>query len=650
MMQSVFENAAVGIIRLVSFFLRRMPAGAAVRFGGVAGRVAYVFSDRRRRVAYADLKAAFGERYTERERWRMVRHLYRHLGQMTAEVVRFPILDREAINRHIRLHGIERFYGVIKENKGVVLMTAHFGNWELLQIVSGIIGKPVHVLGRSQKYSRLDEMLNQMRESHGSVAIQRGMGIRSLFRALYRGDLVGVLGDQDAQRDQGLILPFLGRKTTVPTGGFELAARTGAPVLPCFIVRGRGCTHDIYVCEPIRFSGTGTWKSDMEAPVSAYVKLLEDFIFQHPSQWLWGTKRWKFSWTKRLLILSDGKPGHVKQSEAVAACFRGIDTQYGRPGMEYPTKVVTVHYRSLWRKRLFPWFAFFFIPFAQGRLRGLRFFFSSDTRREIESASADFVISAGAALVPLNLCIARDSRAKSVVLMKPGFPYNFFRFALAIVPRHDRGLVPRGAFRPVLTPNLFDPERLALAAEKLKVGLRDPSRIKVAVFLGGATRRFRMALAAVEKVFFLLDRLAQTQGDFLVTTSRRTPPAVCDFLKKEILRLKSCQMLVIASKDSRPEVVPGMMELAGVLIVTEDSISMISEAVSSGKKVIILSFGDGLGAKHRRFKKILTDNTGVFTATPDTLEEVLRDAGCRPPSALAKTEKEALMKRLAEIL
>lgn len=319
--------------------------------------------------------------------------------------------------------------------------------------------------------------------------------------------------------------------------------------------------------------------------------------------------------------------------------------------MEYPTQTLQVRFRSEARRKLFPWFAFFFIPWAQGRLGWLRFFFTPEMQKALEEASADFIISAGSGLIPLNLCLARDNRAKSMVVMKPSFPFNLFRYDLALVPAHDTGLMPRETFRTLLAPSRMDPAALEESAQTLRGHLRDPARVKFGIFLGGPTRRFTMDLADIEKLFSLLQRISKREGDYLVTTSRRTPDSICRFLKEKVSRDPSCQMLVIAAEDSRPEVAGGMMALADIVMVTEDSISMISEAVSAGKKVIVLSFGsNGLPDKHRRFQQILARESAVVVANLNDLEKKITSSQNQPYADTIREENAALRARLQEIL
>ncbi|MFA6599722.1 MAG: ELM1/GtrOC1 family putative glycosyltransferase [Candidatus Omnitrophota bacterium] len=648
-MKRLLDVLGCGALQLAARFFQWMPERLAGAVGSLLGWAAFYLHSRRS-VAYADLKAALGGDLSEKERWALVRRQYGHFGRMFAEVLRIPATTRALLERNIRICGFERFSEAFAAGRGVVLMTAHFGNWELLQTVSGLLGKPVHVLNRPQKFERMNEYLNRLRETHGSVAIGRGIGIRDLLRALKRNQLIGILGDQDAGKTGGLILPFLGRKTTIPTGAFELAARTGAPVLPAFMIRREGMNHEIVVEQPILVKSGEEEAGAIQEAVGRYVGLLEGVIRRFPEQWLWATKRWKYSWTKRILILSDGKPGHLKQSQAVAAAFGEIRTQYGRPGMEYPTQTLEVRFRSAWRRKLFPWFALFWIPFVQGRLRFLRFFFEPGTQREIERASADFVISAGSSLVPLNLCLARDSRAKSIVVMKPSFPYNRFRFDLAIIPAHDRGAVPAKAVRTLLSPAQSDPGELGRAGERLGRRLRSPGRVRWSVFLGGATRRFDLDPEKIEAFFGILSQMADETGDYLVTTSRRTSDAIARRLKERLSRDPHCQLLVVANEDNPPGAVQGMMALAEVLVVTGDSISMISEAVRSGKKVMVVDLGRNLPVKHRRFTDLLAAKSVVVCAGPETFREQYAKISGTAGREAVELEFERVQSKLQEIL
>jgi uncharacterized protein len=281
----------------------------------------------------------------------------------------------------------------------------------------------------------------------------------------------------------------------------------------------------------------------------------------------------------------------------------------------------------------------------------LKLFFKKETVDFLVNQSADFVISAGSALAPLNLCLARDCRGKSIVAMKPSFPFNLFRYDLALVPAHDQGIVPEGTLRTLITPARMEPEEMENAAGKIAASMPKPEKTGIAVFLGGSTRRFVIRLEDVRELFKIISRAAPALGDYAVTTSRRTSDEIAAYLKESVAPEKNCQLVVIAKEDTRPEVVPGMMTLADILIVTEDSVSMISEALRSGKKVVVLSLDPaGLPVKHRRFQEILARESAVTTANLENLEEKLLKLNAHPNPDLVSQQDQMLKKRLQEIL
>ncbi len=651
-MKDFWDHLGAFCLRTLAYGLGCLSSDAAAAAARAAGSVVFFFH-RRKRVIYADLKAAFGGRFTEKERWQIVKKHYQHLAQAAVDILRLPVLSRQPVESFLHADVPAEFYPYRDEKKGGIYLTAHAGNWELLQyyVIKGL-DTTLTVLARDQKMERTNQVLNDIRAQAGSRIMSTGMGVRGLFRSLRRGEWIGVLGDQDAGKHSGIILRFFGRKTTVPTGAFDLAFRAGVSIFPLFAMRrGNKSLYDVKLYPAIRIQ-TGT-PEEIEKAAAQYLGILEKVISENPEQWLWAVKRWKYSWTKRILILSDGKPGHVKQSEGVAAQFRAIDSQYGRPGMEYPTETLEVRFKSRAHRFMFPWFVLFFLPFVQGRLGALKFFFEKETAEKLCDASADFIISAGSSLAPLNLCLARDNRAKSVVILKPVFPFHLFRYDLALIPAHDEGLIPEKALRILLAPAKMEREDMEDSAASFSSGLKSAERIRWSVFWGGSTRRFKIELDETQRAFEVLDRVARKLGrDYAVTTSRRTSGEIEGYFKKEVAARTECQSMVIAREDTRREVAPGMMAIGQVLIVTEDSVSMISEALRSGKRVVVLQFKSrALPSKHQRFHRILARESAITLTDVSGLEEVLLKLGEAAQSeALAARENEILRKRLQEIL
>ena len=649
-MEDLFDRIACLAVRGLIFIFEHIPSAVGLRIGDLLGRGVFYVS-KKRRVAYINLKAALGNQLTPSERWKAVRDHFGFMGQAAVEVLSFKQMKREHHDLHVKVHNGDRYDALLRSGHGGVLLTAHFGNWELLQVWSGLRGTPIYVLTRDQKYPRLNGLINELRESHGSVCIGRGVGIRGLIRALREKKMVGVLGDQSAGKTEGIILPLFGRMTTVPTGAFQLAHRTDAFIMPFFIVNTGGLRHEVYAGEILKDDPSLAPQARVEFQARQYLEVLEGFIRKFPNQWLWENKRWKYCWDRKIVILSDGKAGHFKQSEVVAEMLAGFQEFHGRSGLKFETERIHAEYRSAFHRTVLFIAAPLMKPWIQGRLHWLTPFFTPETQKAIEDANADYIIAAGSGLAPVQMLLAQETGAKSIVIMNPPFPYSLMHYDLAIVPAHDGGKVPKRTLRCVIMPSGYKTLDRAAEVKQLQAKLGEGVRPKIAVFLGGATRGYDLTVPDMEKLCAALKHTSPRVGDYMVTTSRRTSSAVECFLKSTLGQDPACRFLVIANEDNPSYAAGGMMGLADLLIVTEDSLAMISEAVGTGKRVIVLELGEGdLPEKHYRFHQILAQRGLVTLSGLVDLEKNITELFRRPATPVLQREKDVLIEKLGAMI
>ena len=605
----MFDRFASIFLRFLSALLQVLPVEWTFAAGRFFGGAMFYFN-RRSALAYVNLKAAFGERYTARERKQIVRDHFRHLGQNVVEMLTFPKMDQHYFDRHIAFDKPPAFYDVLHGARGVIFITPHFGNWEMTHIFfSSFLSQPVYLLVRRQKHSRLNSFLDELRTSHGFRAIYKEEGgVRDLIRTLKKNGLVGVLGDLSGGRE-GRVVRFFGRKTTAPDGFFRIARSTGTRILPVFMVRENGPRHHFHMGEPFWVDPSKDEQTAVQEMMDHYYGLLEQWIRKYPAQWFWVYQRWKHCFTKRVLILQDGRAGHTNQSEAVKRELERIARDLGDP-YEFDFQSVDVRFKSPWHQKLFSVFAPFFLPFTQGRMDVLHFFLEPGCATILSQAHADLVVSAGAGLVPLNLMLKVENTAKSIVLMKPPFPYHHRQFDLLVIPAHDHfSHTGRHVLRTLVAPNRVDETLLQASGEELKRALlgRTNGTRRISVFIGGSSKSYRFEPEQFHHWLQMLKQsAAEEHWELLITTSRRTDPGIEQLVKAEFAHDPACKLLVIANESNRDGVTYGMLALSDTAIVTEDSISMVSEAVSAGKNVLVMRLGNGrLAAKHARFHETL---------------------------------------------
>lgn len=616
-------------VKAAAFIIQRLPIGWSLRVSLLFGGLVHFFH-KGKRIGYANLKAAFGSDMGPRERKRVMWKMYLHMAQTVAEVLYIPKMDMSYVLRYINTPDFRRLGEAIRRGHGVILLTAHLGNWELANAYSSIRGYPMTVLVKDQKNPYLDEYLNSIREFHGSRAAGKTLRLREIVEALHNNDFLGYVGDQSGGPN-GVFVDFFGRRTSVAAGHFALAMKTGASILPCFDSRVKGPYHELEVNEKIDSVHTGNKENDIKTNTKNFIRMLEERIRRRPEQWLWAHKRWKTTPVRHIVVLKDGKPGHESQSLALMRLLRELNNELSN-AYEFRETEIDVRFRSSFHKKLFPYFALFFYPFAQGRLSYLRWFFETRSAKAIEETYADIVVSAGSSLVPLSLLMTRENMAKKIVIMKPSFPFSLFKYDIAVIPEHDKPAKVKHTLYTSVALNQVVKEKLDVESFRLRDLIKGEPKPSISFFIGGDSKRYRLEKKTVHRaVDELLEAARAINGDVLITTSRRTSSDIETSLKDRLRSEARCKLLVLANEKNIENVTYGMMGLSEWLVVTEDSISMISEAVSSGKKVVILHEEmNGLSKKHRAFQQDVAGKGLARIARPWQLRETIVKLGSVP--------------------
>jgi KDO2-lipid IV(A) lauroyltransferase len=271
---------------------RILPRPALAGVGAVIGEVAYRLDRKHTAVALSNLKVAFGDGARETERRRIARACWHHYGRITAEAAAFPRLRPADIGTRIRYEGLDALKAAYAQGKGVLVISGHFGHWELTAYMQGFLGCPMLMITRSMENPRLEEMLARVRRGSGNVVCGKDRAVRELVRALASGMGVAVMIDQDA-RGSGIFVPFFGRPaSTIPTVGM-MHLRTGAPVVATFSYPERDGGWRI-VYEPMTFPNlSGDRNADVRRITAETTALLERRIRERPELWMWMHRRFK---------------------------------------------------------------------------------------------------------------------------------------------------------------------------------------------------------------------------------------------------------------------------------------------------------------------------------------------------------------------
>ncbi len=280
------------LIRGLFRAMGEMPLSWTVRAGNLCGDLWWAIDRQRRKVALDNLRLAFAGEKSDREIEQLARCVFRNLGRIIFEVGWSTRIDIKQFRRHTTLIGMGHYRRAIAQGRGVLLLTAHYGNWELLINVAAVTNHPVGVIYRRLDFKPLDRFFREYRSRLGARMIRNSHAMRPILRHLKDGDGVAILFDQNVDWYEGVFVDFFGHRACTNMGPALLALRTGAPVVPvCTWRRKGGFTIEFGPEIPLIRSGDKI--RDVEENTRRFNQVLEHYIRRHPDQWMWVHRRWK---------------------------------------------------------------------------------------------------------------------------------------------------------------------------------------------------------------------------------------------------------------------------------------------------------------------------------------------------------------------
>lgn len=278
--------------RTAAFLLLLLPLPVCRAIGAWAGSVAYRILGPYRRIAVGNLTAVFGREKTPAEIDAIARRVFENQGRNAAEFFSFPKINARNIDRLVTARGMEHIRDGYRRGKGVIILTAHFGNWELLSAYLRIKDYPGVAIGKRIYFPKYDAFLNRLRKLHDVNVIYRDRSPKAMLQVLRSNRILGILADQDVDSVEGVYVDFFGRPAYTPVGPAALAMLTGAAVIPTFIIREGG--RHVFIAEPrLEMVDTGDRKADLITNTQKWSSVVESYIRRYPDHWVWMHRRWK---------------------------------------------------------------------------------------------------------------------------------------------------------------------------------------------------------------------------------------------------------------------------------------------------------------------------------------------------------------------
>ncbi len=277
--------------RTAEVLIRLLPWRAALALGKGVGRFYHLIDARHRRVVRENLRASdLG--LNEGEIRRVARACFAHFGSLLFATLRMLNMPAERIRSLVRFQGLEHFDTAAAEGKGFIVLTGHFGNWELMALAMSLEGRPLIVIGRELDNPFLEPHLSGLRGRFGNAVIAKDGAMRGTLKALRAGKAVGFLLDQDAL-SSGVFTRFHGRwASTHPTAG-ALAVKYGLPIMPFFSHVHPDGTLTVGIYPLLRVEATGDVERDTWVATQLMTRCIELESRNDPARWFWMHRRYK---------------------------------------------------------------------------------------------------------------------------------------------------------------------------------------------------------------------------------------------------------------------------------------------------------------------------------------------------------------------
>jgi len=278
--------------RILFYFIRLFSFRTVQRFGGAFGNFIFSVIGLRKTLVLDNLRHAFPEK-KEEEIYSIAKASYKNLFTAYFEILYLNKLSREEITRYISFPDHEKINALLQRGKGLIVLTGHYGNWELCALAVPVISPQQYtVVVQKQRNPFVNEFMTHMRSRFGTKLIVMERALRESLRALSNNEVVALIADQSGP-ESGIYTNFFGRPASTHQGPAVFQVRSGAPMIMVMLIREGLEKFRIELEEIDTQNLTGTNEEKMQQITERHVRMLEKYIRLHPEHWLWMHKRWK---------------------------------------------------------------------------------------------------------------------------------------------------------------------------------------------------------------------------------------------------------------------------------------------------------------------------------------------------------------------
>ncbi len=291
-MKNFIQKISLLFFKLLRTFLKIVPESFKIMIGKFFGLVMMLVSKKRKEITFDNIKQSNLNK-SDDEIKRILKESYQNLGITLVELLTIDTYDFNSSNPKVSYSNIELILKAKERGRGVIVLSGHFGNWELLAYSAGVLlSETLHLVVKYQMNPYTDRYLRGLRQRSGNQLIDMNKAGMTLVKAIKYNDIVAMLTDQRAGKNEGLTLDFLGRPARSYKAPAILALKFNTPILVGFANRDADNNYNVDLVE-IDHSDLEDNAVGVEELTRRYLKLLEEAIEKNPGHWAWQHNRWK---------------------------------------------------------------------------------------------------------------------------------------------------------------------------------------------------------------------------------------------------------------------------------------------------------------------------------------------------------------------
>ena len=282
-----------GLLNKFATFMARIPHKRIATIGRVLGILIYVIDVRHRRIVRRNLKFVYPEWPFERVTKKSKR-IFQNLGITILEICQMMCFSGHDILDRVNIKGEEYLLNAMRNQKGVILVSVHLGNWEMVPLFWPLYFKtPITVVARQIQNKIINQWIHRLRTQFGSQVIYKDEALPEMTRTLRQGKILAILIDQGIKSSLGIKIKFFNKYVTATPSAALLAMRCKSPVLPGFCIRNTDGTFTVTLEPPLIIRRTGNLDADLKTNTQTMTDAIEKIVRKYPEQWFWVHKRWR---------------------------------------------------------------------------------------------------------------------------------------------------------------------------------------------------------------------------------------------------------------------------------------------------------------------------------------------------------------------